>query len=193
MPAPGDKLARRRSLARQQRYGDNRRAWLETYQNRLTLYTTAGDDPEINEEGLQAGDEAVTVMMQRIGSKSRFMLNLSALTHDELCAIKEFFDMAFANAQGVTQARDKEAQEAFDAGDTSYNRIYRQVPIIFVREGEVFGHRAKLLRGSDWVARVESFIKVIGTKLRTSSSVVPQRPPAGTEGSGTADDDEATG
>lgn len=187
MPQPGS-WKKNKLLRQNQQYGDTRRAWLETYSSRFTLYAGIPD--------VEAGKEysdAVVIMIEAVGTSRKFSVSLSAMTYDELCAAKEFFDMAFANAQEVTQKRDREAQEAYDEGDTSFNRIYRRIPRIFVREGQVYGNRATLLRGSDWVARVESFIEVHLTKLRGESRILSEPVQDGSGGSVPPDDDEKAG
>jgi hypothetical protein len=78
--------------------------------------------------------------------------NLSSLTHAELVAIREYFDIAFELAEPVCIERDKAANEAFDSGDDSVTRIYRALPELIVRNGEVAEHGEGLRVGSQAVS-----------------------------------------
>jgi hypothetical protein len=63
--------------------------------------------------------------------------NLTALTHEELLAMRELFNFAFDLAEPVILLRDRIAQDAFDKGDDSFIRVYRQAPQLIIREGTI--------------------------------------------------------
>lgn len=164
MPRPGEKIAKRgeRFTAR---YGDSRRAWVDLPGVKLSLYAGGGHDNDY---------ETVVIQIALFGKPVPFKLSLGGLTQAELSAMKEFFDLAFANALPLVKQRDQEAQDEYDDGDTSNSRIYRIVPRIFVREGAQFGDRASLLRGSAWVDELESAIISVASKLRGPRRTVPE-------------------
>jgi hypothetical protein len=115
---------------------ENRYAWVRTILGQMVLYRHV-EEPLANEPTV--GD-TLQLMMPRPGGRA-ISMNFSALTLAELEAIREFFNLLFDLATPVVKARDKVAQDAFDAGDDSYARIYRQVPQLIIRKGPVGQHR----------------------------------------------------
>lgn len=112
--------------------------------------------PEEMKEQRLIGEPGPDVFLGFTSPRDGVNINLSKLTHDELTALKEVTDMAFANAQQVVLQRDANAKEALQNGDDSYVRIYRRVPEIIIREGEKFKHYPLVRRGLDWSTRVAS-------------------------------------
>jgi len=62
--------------------------------------------------------------------------NLTRLTTDEIDKMRRFYNLAFDAAEIIIRARDDVAQEAFDAGDDSFTRQYRQDGILVERKGK---------------------------------------------------------
>ena len=93
----------------------------------------AGD---INRDPLQPGDEVTLVLPKKnYVSSVGITLGLTTLTHAELRGLKELIDLAFELAEPVVQERDRVAQDEFDKGNDSFERLYRRVPTLVVREG----------------------------------------------------------
>lgn len=67
-------------------------------------------------------------------------MNLTNLTIEELDALRSIINLAFDLAEPVVKDRDKVAQDAKDAGDDSYARVYRQIPEFVVRTGKVLAY-----------------------------------------------------
>ena len=67
-------------------------------------------------------------------------IKLANLTLEELTALRELFNTAFDWAEPVVKQRDKEAQDAWEAGDDSHSRNYRPVPTVVYRKRPVGEH-----------------------------------------------------
>lgn len=74
--------------------------------------------------------------------------NLSAMTSAELNATRDFFNHLFNLADPIIRERDKVAQDAFDKGDDTYQRVYRPLPQFVARPWEEFTNSEGLLDGS---------------------------------------------
>lgn len=77
---------------------------------------------------------------------------LTALTEEELLKLKELFDAAFEWALPIVRLRDKEAADAFEAGDDSHARVYRQVPQLVFRKRPVGEHGSRVLQRPEGVS-----------------------------------------
>ncbi len=91
----------------------------------------------------ESGDDLILgtgIMGMRGGS----LMNLTRMTEPELLAIKQLIDQAFELALPVVRQRDEEADEAFNEGDDSFERVYRAVPKLVFREGAVAAYMQSL-------------------------------------------------
>lgn len=75
--------------------------------------------------------------------------NLSALTEEELDILVDFFKQLEARIRPIIRLRDKVAQDAWNEGNDSYYRIYREVPQFVVRERAKLQYSEGILHGSD--------------------------------------------
>lgn len=143
---------------------DYTRALLDVNHISFTLFINK------NEENRYFSGEAGHDVVVRMRAQNRVVsAKLSDMTRDELAATKEFWDISFAQAQSIVEARDRIAQEAFANGDDSYHRLYRQVPRILVREGTKFTHYPFLRKRSEWVASLDSYVRRHVINLRGGS------------------------
>lgn len=85
------------------------------------------------EDGSQAGP-SVRIFSPIARRNYNVSWDLTGLTEDELVALKQIFDTAFEWALPVVQQRDKDAADAFERGDDSQIRVYRQVPQLVFRK-----------------------------------------------------------
>lgn len=133
----------------------NRIAWLRVVIGQWILLKY--DPSDISEE-LELSDEE-KALKENLGPTYRVLLprpggkpityDLTALTHEEFLALKEFWERVFELVEPVVIERDRVAQDAYEAGDDSFARIYRQVPQLVFREGEVRQHSEGLRVGSE--------------------------------------------
>src|SRR5690606_6161238 len=77
----------------------------------------------------------IRLVMIKAGRPSYY--TLTALTHEEFVLFKEIVTMALDMAEPIILERDRKAQHAFDNGDDSFARVYRQVPRLVVRQRPV--------------------------------------------------------
>lgn len=111
----------------------NRLAWLSTYIGQFVLmYYATPEETEDSEKVESEPGPTLRLMLPQQRGRS-IMFNLTALTHEELVKLKELFDIMFSIAEPIVKQRDKAARDAFDRGDDSFIRSYRQVPLMVVR------------------------------------------------------------
>jgi hypothetical protein len=61
------------------------------------------------------------------------IINLGRMTNVELSAYRDFMNLAFDLADKVTTKLDEEALSAYESGNNSHMRIYRQLPVLALR------------------------------------------------------------
>lgn len=61
------------------------------------------------------------------------VINLGRMTNVEFSAYRDFMNLAFSLAEEVTTRLDNEALSAYESGNNSYMRIYRQLPVLALR------------------------------------------------------------
>lgn len=135
------------------RMGEERVAFLQCVVGTMSIYM---NDPAAN-----AQDEtpSVTLYLSEGVGKPPFRIGLASLTEEELDLFEEFILMALKMARPVVQVRDRIAREAFEDGDDSFSRIYRQQPKLIVRpkkhkpndEGSLHDQLVTILEQSDHV------------------------------------------
>lgn len=121
----------------------SRYAWIQTYIGQFVLmrYEEPEDLPEEDApKGSAEPGPTIRLMLPNRRGKSIYF-NLTALTHRELMLLKRLFDMAFEQAEPIVKMRDKAADDAFERGDDSFIRVYRQVPRLVIRKGAVGSDR----------------------------------------------------
>lgn len=122
------------------RLSDNKIMLLRTpITGMLTVYAM---NPEENDEenGITMSSEpgiSYVMMIHLPGRQKPIWWNFSSMTHDELQATRQFFERLFDLADPITRERDKVAKDAFDQGDDSYGRAYRDLPFLVIREGKI--------------------------------------------------------
>lgn len=78
-------------------------------------------------------DSTPQVFVAGTGTQQRFQWSLCNLTGEELESMRQLFELAFQLAKPVVEIRDAEAEQAFELGDDSRPRIFRQKPVFVVR------------------------------------------------------------
>lgn len=89
-----------------------------------------------DEEGNDTDDiRDIKIVFTKPGRTSApVVLTLTAGTVDELQSLQHIIQSAFDWALPVARQRDKEAQDAYNSGDDSFDRIYRQLPTLVYRK-----------------------------------------------------------
>lgn len=119
-------------------------AWLRVAIGQFIILRHPKDD-----EDKEAGP-TVRLYLPRPGARP-MQYNLTALTKQELDWLRDLLNLACDLAEPIVEHRDKVAQDAFDNGDDSFARIYRQVPQLIVRERAFEGHGEGVYDGSSGV------------------------------------------
>ena len=117
------------------RMSENKVAWLDYSQGQVLLF--------VNENEVQSDHDVILHFFTYRG-KRPFTLPLTSLTKEELDKLKELIDFAHTWAEPITEERDKVAQDAFDKGDDTIARVYRQVPKLVVRQRPGDEHSKRL-------------------------------------------------
>lgn len=118
------------------RYSDEREAWATLSFIEVIMYheyTEEGDEVAL---GIKRGQR-----YQRV--------NLSDFMETELEAFKTIVDRAIEAARPICIRHDKEADEAWKAGDDSHSRSYRRLPQLVIREGRKPEHDSGVPSGPD--------------------------------------------
>ena len=130
----------RRFKRNEGRMSPNRLAWLRVYVGQFVIMRGYDEEslPDVAEndnddEVSEVGRDIRLLLPRPTGRPITF--NITALTHEELIEMKKFFNLLFDLAEPIILDRDRRAQDAFDQGDESFMRSYRQVPQFVVREG----------------------------------------------------------
>lgn len=112
---------------------DTREAWIAVKGFELILFI--GDEEEYLEKRPARRGETDAIKLElRQPNRRTFKVDLTGLTAAELRALAVFFEHAYKLALPVSEDLDKKAQEAFEAGDDSYARLYRPEPVVYKRE-----------------------------------------------------------
>ena len=115
-------------------YTEQRAMWAKFGKHEVVLY--------LDNSGEQVGGEVIITFYN---SRKSWAINLSECTVADLDAMKSVIDRAFELAYPVAEARDRKAQDDFDAGVDSNPRSYRQLPQFVVRD-RVFAEHGPFLQ-----------------------------------------------
>lgn len=152
-------------------YSENRRAFLNLPSTSFVLFT----DPRPDNPDIAAN---VVVKIAKFNGAS-VLFNMTQFTAEEVAALREFFLVATATALPAAQFMDEKAEEELDNDIDSDPRLYRDVPRLFVREGEKFRDHPSILRGHEWSDDFPSYESTarVGHAKRKRRSPVPQSRP----------------
>ena len=132
---------------RQRKYGqnhkitENRYAWVQCEAGKFLILVG-------NDEG---HGQDVVIYHPKPGKQPDLSIKLTDLTIPELEALRDLFVTALDWARPVVERRDKEAEDAWNAGDDSHTRNYRPLPTVVYRKRPVAQHGEELLVGSEGV------------------------------------------
>jgi len=114
------------------RVDDSKAAFTDTYMGRY--FIIIGNKTEEQDAG-QPGDDVVLCFPKKSYRRNTGpAISLTNLTYLELQTLRKLFDLAFEWAEPIVQERDRVAQDAFDQGDDSFERLYRRVPNLVIRK-----------------------------------------------------------
>jgi hypothetical protein len=161
----------------------SRWAWVKVYFGQFVIWGDYAEDGEGN-----STDQLLDIkLLHPIPNRPPVTWNLTACTEEELISLKHLFDTAIEWALPIARQRDKEAQDAFDNGDDSHSRIYRQVPQLVYRSGPVGEHSEGVHDGPSDADGVPRDGRDLDGDLRGEGSDVAERD----EGEGGSEDDGA--
>lgn len=160
-----------------ERMSADREMWVQVYKGEFILYETEGEEPEL-------GNTLRVACCYRGANRRPVTLSLTSLTEEELLALRKFWDRAIEKALPIAQLRDKVADDAFQAGDDTYSRNYREVPNFVVRERPKRQHAEGVHDGPQGVSEVGA----TGHPPRDSGGVRPELAEPVPANSGTKDD-----
>jgi hypothetical protein len=89
-----------------------------------------GDDAPI----VDPENPPVRISITHHGKRYPTTFNFTGMTSQELAAFKAFLVRAIEMAEPICERLDQKALEAFQKGDSSFARLYRPVPKLFIRE-----------------------------------------------------------
>lgn len=140
------KQGRKPSIFREGYMSENRIMWLETFIGQFVVL--------MYPEGFRDESDDVPAIKTEPGPTIRLMIpgktrqpvyfTFTALTSEELASLRELFNRMFDMVEPIVEHRDKAAQDAYDQGDDTITRLYRQVPRLIVREGAIREHSISL-------------------------------------------------
>lgn len=139
--------------ARFSNISERRRSWVRLDRVSLVLYTgrsnfstTLPEDARQKQDYDEAFDpenDEVTLAIE--GKRGRIPLVLTAMTADELRVMRDYITFAIDKAVPVAQERDRIVTEMYDEyEDDSSARLYRSLPVVYDRTGEVGEYSARL-------------------------------------------------
>jgi hypothetical protein len=107
---------------------ENRAAWVRTATGVLAYQRyLPGEEDHDKELGPNI------VLYIPVPGRRPTTINLTAMTLPELEAVKEFLDFIIEEARPVVAERDRIANEAYEQGDDSFVRVYRDAPQLIIR------------------------------------------------------------
>jgi hypothetical protein len=120
---------------------EGRYAWVRTILGQFQIMRYNNNPDE------ETGD-TIVLFIPRPGTKP-VQMNITSLTWEELDTTRRFFNLMFDLAEPVCRERDKVARDAFEQGDDTYTRSYRQAPQFIVREGAVASYPESVFGGPE--------------------------------------------
>lgn len=118
------------------RYGPARESWVQLMGDEYVLYEYNGDDDDSDgDRGSDRSDSdlprIVVAISSRGGRSTR--VTLTNMTVNELEHLQRFIDRAIEKAKPICAEIDRRAEQAWEAGDDSYPRLYRPIPELHLR------------------------------------------------------------
>jgi hypothetical protein len=124
----------RRNAYRPSKISDNRARWVKVVNSEYVVYENK-HDPERDEVG---SNIILSIRSNRM--KTPANINLTALTLEELRAIRELLTITLDRAEPICAERDKVADNAFQSGDDTNARSYRAAPFVVDRTRSIGEH-----------------------------------------------------
>lgn len=134
------------------RYGPARESWVQLMGDEYVLYEydDSNNDPD-DEHGSDRSDSDLPRIVMTISSRGSkpTRITLTNMTIDELEHLRRFVDRAIEKAKPICAEIDKRAEQAWEAGDDSYPRLYRPIPELHLRARREPEHDAVVQDRSD--------------------------------------------
>lgn len=108
----------------------NRVAWLKSVLGEVVLLRFSQEEVE----GKKEPGPTYRIQFNKSGSRLPYIMTLTSMTSDELEALKEFAILTYSAILPIIEDRDRNADEAATRGDDSFDRVYRPLPQVVVRE-----------------------------------------------------------
>ena len=136
LPSEEKKWNVRHSAGRMQ---DTRKAWATLPKFDAILFVGNKED-STSKQNFEADTPPVRIEIRIPGRRNPTMISLTHMTAAELNVFEEFFLHAISKARPICETLDQRAQEAFENGDDSFERLYRPVPQFVDRERGITKH-----------------------------------------------------
>lgn len=187
---PGQKVNKFRAG---NKYSPNRVAWVNTATVQIALMRyPEGSLPEGEKpESSFNSDPGPTFALVFQFPKVRYPISISlgVMTVHEVKALQAFLNAAFELAEPIATERDRKAEDAYQNGDDSYTRLYRQLPQLVIREGPLREDEQGVLQRLNSVLGGNAVRGAVGDRIqRERDEVANQEPP----NSSTQDDGSET-
>jgi hypothetical protein len=132
---------RRRVTGINDRFDEARKRWVRVEGLEYVQYAVPAGERDRGEGARESWGVTHLLSIFSKRTSHKFVTDLSEMTVAELDAVQEFLNTVFDEAREVCEHRDRLAREAFEDGDDSLARLYREVPRVVdrSRKGEQHG------------------------------------------------------
>lgn len=124
---------------------DQRVAWANLPKYDFILFV--GSDKPNSTQEFDPDTPPVRIELRSPGRNNPTVISLTHMTADELYCFERFMQHAIDKARPICDLLDRRAQEAFDNGDDSFERLYRAVPQFVDRERGIKEHGPSVQSG----------------------------------------------
>lgn len=125
-------------------YSKHRAAWCSIFAGQFVIM--------VNNDTKTVTGPDISILVHQANRKYPSVINLTGSTVEELDALQDLFNSAFEWARPIAELRDKEARDAFEQGDDSHARYYRQLPKLVYRKRPESEHGEGVQHGSEDVS-----------------------------------------
>jgi hypothetical protein len=111
-------------------FSEDRLIWLDLPKIQFILYDglSSEDYREID------GGASMTLYIRQLFKPRSMIIDLSSLTMDELNALQDMLNRAVERVKPRVKELDAYAEERFQDGTATYDRLYRTIPKVYERQ-----------------------------------------------------------
>lgn len=169
------------------RISENRFVWARTvigqfigmiYDNNVSVDKETGE--EVVHNPPENGPDIYLILPQQGRQPIKYCL--TALSAAELKVTRQLLVLLFDLAEPICEGRDRMAQDAYDEGDDSFSRVYREVPQFVVREGPLRTHYEGLYDGLESILERAGHVSSDEEGLRKLRDELANRESSDSEG-----------